>query len=412
MDNTSSTLVITGGGLVGMAAALLFHDRFDRVRVCEKRSSPLEDENYSNRSLQLVISARGWRTLGLLGLTEKVKAQTLELRGRYKHEMDGSVHPEPYSRDGQVICCVSRGTLYKLLTSEVLRLENTEVQFNTEVTGVDTENCLFFTAGNVTPDVGSYDLMIGSDGVYSTVSRQLNGENGISRVLETNSYREIRITDAPWATDGFHYWFSDHMMIGAFPVFEGGFSLFTVLERADIDMILGDPESQYLETHFPGITSVVPDARKRFHEAADGVLGSVTCNQWHAGNHTVILGDAAHGILPFMGQGLNTGLEDLYVLNDFIAENGLKSGKSLAEFASIRRPQSDAIRDISMEQFRYLTGKMTQSERSVRKDVEKHLEEHGLPGVYASCAFTNEPFADIQERIRLLNDKYGQAKQG
>lgn len=406
MDNTSSTLVITGGGLVGMAAALLFHNRFDQVRVCEKRSNPLTDENYSNRSLQLVISARGWKTLSLLGLTDKVQAQTLKLKGRYKHEKDGSVYQEPYSRDGQVICCVSRETLYKLLTSEVLNLENTEVYFNTEVTGVDTGNCTFFTDDEKMPCSGSYDFMIGSDGVYSTVSRQLNGENGINRVLETNSYREIKITHAPWDTDGFHYWFSDRMMIGAFPVFEGGFSLFTVLERTDIDMVLGHPDSEYLESHFPEITSLVPDLRKRFYEAADGVLGSVTCEQWHDGNHTVILGDAAHGILPFMGQGLNTGLEDLYVLNDFIAENGLKTGKNLSEFASIRRPQSDAIRDISMEQFRYLTGKMTDSERMVRKEVEKHLEERGLPGVYASCAFTTEPFADIRDRIRVLNEIY------
>ena len=406
MDNTSSTLVITGGGLVGMAAALLFHDRFDRVQVCEKRSNPLTDENYSNRSLQLVISARGWRTLDLLGLTDKVKMQTLQLKGRYKHEKDGTVHTEPYSRDGQVIYCVSRETLYKLLTAEVLNLDNTDVRFNTEVTGLDPDNCTFFSEGETVSDTGFYDFMIGSDGVYSTVSRQLNGESGINRVLETNSYREIRITHAPWAADGFHYWYSDRMMIGSFPVFEGGFSLFMVLERADIHLILGDPESNYLETHFPEITRLIPDLRERFNEAADGVLGSVTCEQWHTGNHTVILGDAAHGILPFMGQGLNTGLEDLFVLNDFMAENGLKSGKSLSEFTELRRPQADAIRDISMEQFRYLTGKMGAQDRLIRKEVDRYLEQNNLHGVYASCAFTTEPFADISERFRQLADKY------
>lgn len=406
MDNTSSTLVITGGGLVGMAAALMFHDRFDSVRVCEKRSNPLTDDNYSNRSLQLVISARGWRTLDLLGLTNKVKAQTLKLKGRYKHEKDGSVYPEPYSRDGQVICCVSRETLYKLLAAEVLNLDNTTVHFDTEVTGVDTDNCTYFTDGESMSEADSYDFMIGSDGVYSIVSRKLNGESGISRVLETNSYREIRINHTPWAADGFHYWYSDRMMIGSFPVYEGGFSLFMVLERADIHMILGDPESTYLEACFPEITSLVPDARRRFHEAADGILGSVTCEQWHAGNHTVILGDAAHGILPFMGQGLNTGLEDLYVLNDFMSEKGLKPGKHLSEFAALRRPQADAIRDISMEQFRYLTGKMSNEERLVRKEVDKHLETNNLPGVYASCAFTTEPFADISKRFRQLADRY------
>jgi 2-polyprenyl-6-methoxyphenol hydroxylase-like FAD-dependent oxidoreductase len=98
------------------------------------------------------------------------------------------------------------------------------------------------------------------------------------------------------------YWF--------IPVFEGGFSLFYGTGRAGtIHLILGDPESNYLETHFPEITRLIPDLRERFNGAADGVLGSVTCEQWHTGNHTVILGDAAHGILPFMGQGLNTGLE-------------------------------------------------------------------------------------------------------
>ncbi|MEO0007446.1 MAG: kynurenine 3-monooxygenase [Bacteroidota bacterium] len=406
MSSSSSTLVITGGGLVGMAAAILFSHRFDRILIYEKRSNPLTDQNFSNRSLQLVISARGWRTLDLLGISDKIKAHTLQLKGRYKHEKDGSTHHEPYASDGQAICCICRETLYRLLTSEVLTLSNTTVFFDTEVTGLDPAARTYCWKNSEMSDTGLYDFMIGSDGVHSIVSRELNGDKGIHRVLESNSYREIRIANAPWATNGFHYWFSEKMMMGSFPVFEGGYSLFMVLERQDIDLILGDTDSAYLQNHFPEITALIPDARQRFLNAADGILGSVTCDCWHAGNHTVIIGDAAHGILPFMGQGLNTGLEDLFVLDEYLSKNGLKTEKSLSDFAASRRPQSDAIRDISMEQFRYLTGKMTQSERSARKEVEKHLEEHGLPGVYASCAFTTEPFADIQERIRVLNNRY------
>jgi kynurenine 3-monooxygenase len=402
MPENRKTLLIAGGGLVGLTASLLFSKQFDVVELFEKREDPILAEGKEARSLQLVLSARGWKTLRMLGFEEEIRAQTLSLKGRWHHHPENQKF-EAYSPNGECISCISRESLYRLLC-EKARLESSiQLHFQTEVTEANFENSCVeiddLRGGN--KELKQYDFLIGADGVRSRIAARLNPEGENFR-KEINVYREISVNETDWERDAFHYWHTDKAMIGAFPVFEGGFSLFLVHKEEDFHQLLQNPESDLFESLFPEIHKLIPNIKVKFSEARGGVLGSKSCQVWHYENSVALAGDAAHAVLPFMGQGLNTGLEDLSVLKEYLDGNGLLTGKSLSEYEAERRPQANAIRDISQDQFRYLTGQYETKEYRMRTAVAETLSGQGQLPTYSACAFSLEPFSSILEREENL----------
>jgi kynurenine 3-monooxygenase len=226
MPDNSNSLVIAGGGLVGLAASLLFSDRFRSVELFEKREDPIMAEGKEARSLQLVISARGWNTLRLLGFEDEIRSQTLSLKGRWHHHGREQKF-EAYSPDGECISCISREALYRLLCEKTKLIPNINLRFQTEVKDVDFEKQLLLIEDfrNNSQETGSYDFLLGADGVRSVIASRLNPDGEDFR-KEINVYREISVEDPGWERNAFHYWHTESAMIGAFPVFEGGFSLF------------------------------------------------------------------------------------------------------------------------------------------------------------------------------------------
>jgi kynurenine 3-monooxygenase len=194
-------------------------------------------------------------------------------------------------------------------------------------------------------------------------------------------------------------------MIGAFPVFEGGFSLFLVHREEDFQHLLSDSGNDFFRSLFPEISSQIPGIRAKFANAKGGILGSKSCSCWHSGDNVALAGDAAHAVLPFMGQGLNTGLEDLYILNRYLDRNGLIQGKKLSSYEMERRPQADAIRQISQDQFRYLTGQYEQKEYRMRSAIAEKLAAEGQLPTYSACAFSLEPFSRILDREEVLRQE-------
>ena len=396
-----SPLIIAGGGLVGLAAAIMLSDRFERIDIFEKREEPVFPPSMQARSLQLVISARGWRTLEAIGLSQDVLDHSLKLNGRMRHHADGA-DIEPYSVHGHEINCISRNTLYQLLTQRAEALPNVHIHYDSVVQDVFFEQKAIDVMHYGHKKYWKYDLLIGADGVRSKVTYHLNRNGTLSHQLERNNYREIRITENLWERDKFHYWHSPKAMIGAFPVHEGGFSLFLVHQNEHMLELLVQKDDSTFEALFPGVKDAVPDIRERLKHSKGGFLGSVNAQNWHHADNVVIMGDAAHAMLPFMGQGLNTGLEDLWALNQIIDKEGITSPELIQRFTSTRRVQAGAIRRISENQFRYLTGKFTDRDYAIKHLADHHLMNHDLPTTYMGCAFSLDPFAEILEREEKL----------
>ena len=405
MPEKEKTLLIAGGGLVGLAAALLFSDRFGRVELFEKREDPILTEGKEARSLQLVLSARGWNTLNLLGFDDEIRNITLNLKGRWHHH-PGSKMFEAYSPVGDTISCISRESLYRLLCEKARQTPNIHLNFQTEVTRVDFKNSFISAESQPGRRIESrqFDFLIGADGVRSKIAAELNPDGEDFR-KEINVYREISISDSSWEKDAFHYWHTETAMIGAFPVFEGGFSLFLVHREEDFQHLLSDSGNDFFQSLFPEISSQIPGIRAKFASAKGGILGSKSCSCWHSGDNVALAGDAAHAVLPFMGQGLNTGLEDLYILNRYLDSNGLIQGKKLSSYEMERRPQADAIRQISQDQFRYLTGQYEQKEYRMRSAIAEKLAAEGQLPTYSACAFSLEPFSRILDREEVLRQE-------
>lgn len=405
MPEKPENLVIAGGGLVGITAALLFSRYFEKVDLFEKRADPMLAEGKDARSLQLVLSARGWNTFRLLGIENEIRSKTLALRGRWHHRENEKFF-EAYSPEGECISCVSRESLYRLLCEKAKQNPGIRLHFQTEVSDVDFENQHLWVKGH--PDKFQkkipYDFLIGADGVRSRIASGLNPEGEDFR-KEIHVYREISVDGVPWEKDAFHYWHTQSAMIGAFPVFEGGFSLFLVHREEDVSDLLEDKQSGKFKQLFPEIESQIPDLKKRFAAAKGGVLGSKSCRNWHFKETVALAGDAAHAVLPFMGQGLNTGLEDLWFLNNYLSDTGKEKGKSLRNYERERQPQADAIRQISEDQFRYLTGKYQSEEYRMRKAIADTLAANGQLPTYSACAFSLEPFSVILEREEELRRK-------
>ncbi len=398
-------LLISGAGLVGLSAALLYADRFAEVHVLEKRDDPEYRFSREARSLQLVLSARGWRTLKKLGLENNIREHAIALRGRTRHSA-GETFFEPYSALGDTISCISRNTLHRLLTERALNHERISIHYKQQVSNVFFERKALNSYDDEKKTHWRYDFLIGADGVRSRVAQELNANGGLNRNLEKNHYREIRLHNVPWIRDTFHYWHNSHAMIGAFPVFEGGFSVFLVHRNEHMEKLLLNPDATWFESLFPGFLDDVPNARKLFTEATGGFLGSIDCNHWHYENHSLVLGDAAHAILPFMGQGLNTGLEDLYDLDPIIREGGLQGNRQFHGYVASRQLQAKAIREISEQQFRYLTGKYSQRDYALKHLLDNYVAAENKPTTYMACAFSLEPFSSIWEREKEIVSRF------
>ena len=396
-----SPLIIAGGGLVGLAAAIMLSDRFDRIDIFEKREEPVFPPSMQARSLQLVISARGWRTLDAIGMAQDVLDHSLKLNGRMRHH-DKGAEIEPYSVYGHEINCISRNTLYQLLTKRAEALPNVNIHYDSVLQDVFLEQKAIDVIHYGHKKYWKYDMLIGADGVRSKVTYHLNRKGTVSHQLEKNHYREIRITENLWERDKFHYWHSPKAMIGAFPVHEGGFSLFLVHQNEHMHELLVQHDDAHFEALFPGVLALVPDIRERLKHSKGGFLGSVNAEHWHHADDVVIMGDAAHAMLPFMGQGLNTGLEDLWNFSQIIDKQGKTNNHLMYSFTSKRKVQAGAIRRISENQFRYLTGKYTDREYAIKHLGDHHLVANGLPTTYMGCAFSLDPFADILDREEKL----------
>ncbi len=394
-------LIIVGAGMVGPAAALLLKDKFERITILEKRANPTEVGEKLTKSLQIVISAKGWQTIDALGLRKKVETNCMPLHGRTAHYPEKQTHYEPYGKNGETIFCISRKRLHFILLKEIRNYAHIEVLFETEITCIHESDKLIEVRNTFdsTSKELHYDLLLGADGVVSHVAQHLNIDNGRSHQLEDVTYREITFKGVQLNEQTFHYGQVGSAMIGAFPINATDYSLFMVHDRSAYAHLCSATYHKQFNKDFWFDEQLNEQVHKQLMEAQDGFLGSVKCEKWHKCNELLIIGDAAHAILPFMGQGLNAGLgdvHDLYLaMEDSYPEN-------FDVFVEQRKKEANAIREISAFQFRYLTHRLSNDELHLFHQKSEHYKTNGIPNVYEACAFTLESFANILKKDQEL----------
>ena len=406
-------LTIIGAGPVGSLLALFLARRGHHVQVFERRPDMRKVAIGAGRSINLAVSTRGLYALHQVGLDAEVLRQAVPMRGRMVHGGTGELHFLRYGRDdSEFINSMSRGELNKLLMSEAERTGRVQIHFVQRLVDYRAGRArLRYESSGEERDVDA-PVVFGSDGSASALRAALGTE--VEQSWLDFGYKELTIPPAqgggfslePYAL---HIWPRKNFMLIALPNVDGSFTctLFLPFEgEASFAAIAGaDAGERFFAEIFPDARALIPRLGEALEEAPLGKMVTVKCARWSRGT-ALLMGDAAHAIVPFFGQGMNAGFEDCTVLMDLL-DRVPDWSRAFAEFSTLRKPDADAIADLAVENFVEMRDKVADPEFVLWKEVESELSRR-FPGEYLSryqlVTFTRVPYRVAQEAGRIQFD--------
>ncbi len=390
--NSQKHIAITGAGLVGSLLAIYLVKRGYKVSVFERRADIRRGTGYEGRSINLALSNRGIRALEEVGLAEEIKTEAIPMHGRIIHDLQGKTNFQPYGKAGQYINSISRSGLNKVLMSKAESL-GAEFHFDQRVTSVDFEKTeLVVQKSEVKSQKAEsnlqhlpFDLIIGSDGAFSAIrlAMQLTDRFDFSQEYIEHGYKELHIP--PGAAGSFqmeknalHIWPRESFMLIALPNPDGSFTLTLFFP------FKGNPSFEKLETKeavkdffqsvFPDAYTLMPNLLGDFFHNPASSLVTMKCYPW-VRSKTLLIGDSAHAIVPFYGQGMNAGFEDCRQLNQLLDIYHDNWDKVLPAYQDQRKPNADAIAKLALDNFIEMRDLVNDADFILRKKIETKLNE-------------------------------------
>jgi len=384
MNKKPSRISIVGAGLVGSLLAIYLKKRGYEVSVYERRFDMRTNLLGGGRSINMALSNRGLRALHEVGLDTHLKRNAVPMNGRMMHDIFGNLTFQPYGKQGQFINSISRSDLNMLLMNEAEKLgvsfffEHKCLEVNlhkTEITFQHYGDVIHRTA----------DLIIGADGAFSAVrsALQFSDRFEYSQTYIEHGYKELRI---PAGADGsfqmekeaLHIWPRESYMLIALPNPDATFTctLFFPFEGNPSFQKLSTPEKihSFFDESFPDAARMMPTLVEDFRDNATSSLVTVRCFPWYK-NRTLLIGDAAHGIVPFYGQGMNAGFEDCRVLNELLNSHDDQWDTILPIFQQLRKPNADAIAQLALDNFVEMRDLVGDPDFLLQKKIEARLHE-------------------------------------
>ena len=408
---------LIGSGLAGGMMAAFLGRRGYEVDLFERRPDPHAGNLVGGRSINLALSTRGIHALQQLGIAEEVLRHAIPMRGRMIHDKSGELHFTPYDRDPtKCINSIGRGALNTATIEAAQRYPNVRVHFNHRCTAVDLDAPaaqLLNTETNETLHARA-DAIIGVDGAFSAVRRAMQRLDRFeySQSYLPHGYKELTIppaSDGSWRMEkhALHIWPRKSFMMIALPNPDGSFTCTLFWEFAgprSFESTRSDDDfRRFFEEEFPDAMPLMPRLLDDFRNNSTGSLVTIRCAPWHYGDKIALLGDAAHAVVPFYGQGMNAAFEDCVVLDECLAEFSGDRGRAFAEYFARRKENSDALAELAVHNFIEMRDK-TASKRFRAKKKLDHLLEGWLPGVYlplyTMVSFTRIPYAEAARRAR------------
>jgi kynurenine 3-monooxygenase len=380
--NSSKNIAIVGAGLVGSLLSIYLVKRGYKVSVFERRPDMRKEKLDGGRSINLALSTRGIRALEEIGMADELRKNAIPMHGRVMHDRQGKLSFQPYGKDGQFINSISRSGLNKVLMTAAEN-QGVEFHFDQRIEKVDLDATSLLVGRQPTVDSRQFDLIIGADGAFSAVrgALQFTDRFNFSQDYIEHGYKELSIPAS--ATGNFqleknalHIWPRESFMMIALPNPDGSFTctLFFPFEgtpsfsslKTDADI------KQFLETTFGDAVSLMPDALNDFKTNPTSSLVTVKCFPW-VRNKTLLIGDAAHAIVPFFGQGMNAGFEDCRILNELLDHHDDNWTSVLPEFQKARKENTDAIAQLALDNFIEMRDLVGDPEFLLRKKIEAKL---------------------------------------
>lgn len=417
----SKKITVVGAGLTGPLLSIFLSKRGFDVELFEARPDSRKTNLYAGKSINLALSERGINALRELQLFETIEPYLIPMKGRMVHKTDGALHFQPYSvNPDEFLYSVSRGVLNQKLLDEADKHNSIQTTFDYRCTSYDLkQKSLHFFNSETNEEIITYpETVIAADGAFSAVrkSMQMMDRFNYSQEFISYGYKELCI---PPSKDGkhqieknaLHIWPRKNFMLIALPNLDGSFTctLFLSSEGKESFAMLDTPQkaTSFFEQYFPDALALLTNFVDEFFENPTGALVTIKCSPWNYGGNALLIGDAAHAITPFFGQGMNASFEDCVILNQCLIETSDDFEKAFTMFSSSRKKDADAIANMAYENFIEMRDLVSDPYFLLKKGIEQELEKNfpdQYRSRYARVSFSREPYSKVYEQ-GLKNEK-------
>ncbi len=415
----TKNITIVGAGLVGSLLACYLSKRGHKVNVYERRSDMRKAGYIGGRSINLALSYRGWKALKRIGLDDAVSKMVIPMHGRMIHDLSGNTELTPYGKDGQSVFSVSRGDLNRLMVEEAEKFKDVNFHFDHRCIKIDFDknNLTFQKPDGELVHVTGTDLIFGADGAFSEVryEMQTTPNFNLHQQYEPYAYKELHIPPGAGGThlmekNALHIWPRGHFMLIALPNLDGSFTvtLFAPLEgESSFGAMKTDADVHtFFKKQFADALELMPDLTKTFSENPTSSLVTIRCFPWVYKNATLI-GDAAHAIVPFYGQGMICGFEDVKELDEILDATGEQWEVALGRYQYQRKPNGDAILDLALHNYFEMRDLSGRKDFQLRTRIEKKIAQRFSPSFmthYSMVVFSDLSYHDAKIRGEKQNE--------
>ncbi len=408
MPQKKKNIAIIGSGLVGSLLAIYLRKHGHDITVFDRRPD-IRNIKFSGRSINLAMSNRGWTALRAVGIEDEIKKIGIPLDKRAMHVVGQPEYYQKYGKEGEAIWSISRGVLNKKMI-DLAEGAGVNFRFNEKVWDVDLPEAKIYTGETEKSEWKEYhyDIIFGCDGAFSRVRHKMQRRSRFdySQDFIDVGYKELTI---PANADGthklnknsFHIWPRGKFMLIAMPNLDGSFTctLFMPFEgKVSFENIKTKSQAKiFFTTYFPNVMQVMDDLMEDFFTNPTSAMVTMKCYPWTYWDKVALVGDSAHAVVPFYGQGMNAGFEDIYCLNKIIEELGDDWEAIFTLYQEERKPNADAIAELSYRNFMEMSSKTADPKFLLQKKIEKRFaQKHPdkwIPA-YSRVTFSDKPYAE------------------
>jgi kynurenine 3-monooxygenase len=416
------SIAVVGSGLVGSLLALYLKNMGHEVTVFDRRQDVRKVE-FSGRSINLAMSNRGWKALKTAGIETEIRKLALPLDKRAMHVNNKPLYFQKYGKEGEAIYSISRGILNRKMI-DLAEDAGVKFRFGEKIWDINMQEAKLYTGESEKGEWKEYcfDLIFGADGAFSRIRHKMQRQSRFdySQHFIDVGYKELRI---PANSDGthkldnasFHIWPRGKFMLIAMPNQDGSFTctLFMPFEgEVSFESITTEEKAEkFFEKFFPDIKDEISNLKRDFFKNPTSAMVTIKCFPWTFNDKVALVGDSAHAVVPFYGQGMNAGFEDISVLFEKIRKYKDNWQLIFQEYQKERKPNTDAIAELSYRNFIEMSSKTADPDFLLRKKIENRFgEKHPESWVplYSRVTFSDKPYAEalaIGEKQRKIMDE-------
>lgn len=405
---TPKKIAIVGSGLVGTLLAIYLKKLGHIVHVFD-RSPDIRTVEFSGRSINLVMSNRGWKAMKDVGLEKEIQKIGIPVDKRGIHLKDGTFTTQYYGKEGEAIFSLSRGVLNRRMI-DLAEEAGAEFFFNRKIWDVSLATATLYegeTEQGAWTEL-KYDMVFGADGAFSRIRHRMQRQSmfDYSQEFMKLGYKELHIPANPDGThkidkNSLHIWPRGNFMLMALSNLDGSFTctLFMPFEGENSFEQLKDEPTlvDFFANYFPDTKEVIPDLVRDFFKNPTSYLAIMKCFPWTYEDKVALIGDSAHAIVPFYGHGMNAGFEDITILNEMISKYGDDWKTIFSEYQKSRKPNADAIAELSRRNFVEMSSKTADEKFLLQKKIEKWFSdkhpEKWMP-LYSRVTFSLQPYSE------------------